>query len=1176
MKSKHFPSPAGVAVVFALASVVFLQNNVHAQIWSGAGTSENWSEGANWVGGSAPTGITADATIGAASPTDLDVDVNLNSLTVDSSGILNVLGSRNFNFGGTAMTTLTNDGVVNVGNNADLQLLNDAENNGTINLIANSSSSDLEVKSDGATLKGGGEINMGSAGGANSRITGQSGAVLTVESQSIKGYGDIGSNILTLHNQSGGTIDASENGKTINMDLAGAANSNQGQMQASNGGTLNINGTILDNTGGTIDAKDGSTVRLSGSTSITNGTVTSSGSGTVRVNQSGNSLFTDVANTGNVVVENNADLDVANSLNNSGSVVLESNSSSADLELQGAGATLSGGGTVTMTSLGGARSRVLGSGTLTIADQTIEGFGDLGFNGLTIDNQTSNLIDANVAGQTLKVDTAGAASTNAGTMQASLGGTLNIDNSIFDNSGGLIRANNGSTVRLSGSTIINNGTLIGSGSGEVQVDQSSNVFFTDVFLNGSIRSINNSDTGISGIITNNGTLTLEANSSVTDLEVQGSGATLKGAGKVVLNSVGGAKAGINGIGGSKLTVESHTIEGFGNFGQNTITLDHQVGSLVDANVTGENIRMDLTGGLVDNLNAGTFQASNGGAFVLNGTFLDNTGGTIQALDASTTVLTNSTVVGGLLTTAGTGEIQTSESSNTFLKDLTNSGTFVALNNSDTGIDGTITNTGLMTMLSNSSQTDLEVQSGGAILTGGGTVTLDSAGGATSKINAVGGSQLTVQSQTINGFGSIGQNTLVLDNQAGSLIDANVATKSIFVNLAGTTNTNTGTMQASGGGILQINGTTLDNTAGTIQALDGSTVQVANGTSITGGTLSSSGSGIIENTESSNMFLSDLTLSGDYFGRNNSDTGISGSIVNTGTMTIEASSSVTDLEVQSAGATLSGGGTVTLTSIGGAKSGINGVGGAVLTVQDQLINGYGNVGSNTMNFDFQAGSVLDANVAGQLINLDPQSGSLTNGGTFRASNGSTLQVAADLLNDGEMDAFDTGSRIVSNSLTSNAGSKLSGNGTIESLDDVITSNGTIAPGNSVGNLTLDGDAFFASSSILEIELESASSYDLLSVLGTADLAGTLSVDLVGFTPDASDVFTILESSMLGGDFVNAVNGGTVLTSGGEGIFTVSHAAGGVHLTGFTAVPEPGSATVLIGLAGFAMMRRRRQA
>ncbi len=93
----------------------------------------------------------------------------------------------------------------------------------------------------------------------------------------------------------------------------------------------------------------------------------------------------------------------------------------------------------------------------------------------------------------------------------------------------------------------------------------------------------------------------------------------------------------------------------------------------------------------------------------------------------------------------------------------------------------------------------------------------------------------------------------------------------------------------------------------------------------------------------------------------------------------------------------------------------------------------------------------------------------------------------------------------------AGGIIGGNG---SLTGRLTNYGTVAPGHSVGHLTIDGDFVQDPSGILEIEIGDGVA-DQLSVSGRAALAGTLQVLPDGYATDGS--YTFLEADTIEGAF-----------------------------------------------------------
>ncbi len=94
---------------------------------------------------------------------------------------------------------------------------------------------------------------------------------------------------------------------------------------------------------------------------------------------------------------------------------------------------------------------------------------------------------------------------------------------------------------------------------------------------------------------------------------------------------------------------------------------------------------------------------------------------------------------------------------------------------------------------------------------------------------------------------------------------------------------------------------------------------------------------------------------------------------------------------------------------------------------------------------------------------------------------------------------------SSGLTVNAGATVGGNGTLPST----TINGTLAPGNSIGAITINGNLVLGAGSIYQVEV-SPTAADRTNVTGTATLAG--SAQLI-FTPGAysSNTYTILSAA-----------------------------------------------------------------
>ncbi len=104
---------------------------------------------------------------------------------------------------------------------------------------------------------------------------------------------------------------------------------------------------------------------------------------------------------------------------------------------------------------------------------------------------------------------------------------------------------------------------------------------------------------------------------------------------------------------------------------------------------------------------------------------------------------------------------------------------------------------------------------------------------------------------------------------------------------------------------------------------------------------------------------------------------------------------------------------------------------------------------------------------------------------------------------------------------NAPGKLSGAGQV--IGNVLNAGGIVAPGNSPGTLTIDGDFTQLAAGTLQFELAgtgAGSQFDQLSVTGAVALAGTVDVGLIDdFTPSPGDLFPIIAAGGVSGAFTN---------------------------------------------------------
>lgn len=122
-----------------------------------------------------------------------------------------------------------------------------------------------------------------------------------------------------------------------------------------------------------------------------------------------------------------------------------------------------------------------------------------------------------------------------------------------------------------------------------------------------------------------------------------------------------------------------------------------------------------------------------------------------------------------------------------------------------------------------------------------------------------------------------------------------------------------------------------------------------------------------------------------------------------------------------------------------------------------------------------------------------------------------------------------------------GGTLMGNGIV--IGNVRNS-GTVAPGSSIGLLTIRGNYTQTPRGTLEIEVDSPSRHDVLVVSGTARLGGTLEIQSLGYRPKYGDQIPFLRAGKITGRFQRIempdprVNRGRFLNLGNVGVLLVA--------------------------------------
>ena len=459
--------------------------------------------------------------------------------------------------------------------------------------------------------------------------------------------------------------------------------------------------------------------------------------------------------------------------------------------------------------------------------------------------------------------------------------------------------------------------------------------------------------GITGSsVVNNGTITvgpgtgLFLDGDVTPNQI----VVLSGTGTVKMQS-GSRFVGTPGTGAT--LVNQETIQGQGALGIGEIFIQNEgVINAVGGTLSTQPISM---------INAGTMAASSGATLQLaNGvaTPYDNTRGVIGALAGGTVQLDNGVYTGGELTTVKNGVIQLNNAA--VLNSLTSKGNLLV---SSGTLEGTITNNGKIQVPS----AGILFISGGVTLTGAGSVLLSGSG----TLTLLGGTDSLTNQQLIHGSGRIFQ--LPLTNMATIAGDSNGNT----LTLAEGPITNKATLKASSGGALTVE-TVVNNSAGTIQALDGSTVILFNST-VNGGKLVTSGTGTIQSQNGlldgtvnvpSNLGLLEVS-SADLF--------LQGTINNVGTIALSNKACV----ILNQASTLIGKGTLTMapgTCIFGS--------GLAFTNRSTIV-GAGSIGDSNPMPITNIGTIV-ANQASPLL-IVPNASGFTNNGTLMVNAGSTLDI-----------------------------------------------------------------------------------------------------------------------------------------------------------------------------------------
>ncbi|MEF8720319.1 MAG: choice-of-anchor D domain-containing protein [Candidatus Accumulibacter necessarius] len=1046
----------------------------------------NWNALANWLncatgnGNPAQTPGSVDtATIGAAGVVTVNtaqnvgtlnnaghINIDAASLTLfsganNAGGVINVAAGATLNqnsafiTGGTINTTGT--GKV-VASNSNSNFFNGVTLNGNLDLA---SGTGIELVTGGLVLNGGVSINnnsvlsfvgdqtlsgngtivLGSSGGSNRALSMQGNTVLTVGSNIVV-RGENGT--LGQVYAAGGTQSIINNGR-ISADVSGGkislapanGTTNNGVLEAQNGGTLELNSNVIGNAGSSIAAGAGSTVLQNGV--ALSGVINTSGNGTFRAANSNSNFFNGVTLNGNLDLATATGIErVTGGLALNGGISINNNS-----VLSFAGdQTVSGNGTIVLGNTG-ASNRALsleGNTALTIGSNiVVRGengtLGQVYAAGGTQSIINNGRISADVSGGKISLAPANG-TTNNGVLEAQNGGTLELNSNVIGNAGSSIAAGAGSTVLQNGVAL--SGVINTSGNGTFRAANSNSNFFNGVTLNGNLDLA--TATGIervTGGLALNGGISINNNSVLSFAGDQ----TVSGNGTIVLGNTGASNRALSLEGNTALTIGSNIVVR----GENGTLGQVYAAGGTQSIINNGRISADVSGGKISlapangTTNNGVLEAQNGGTLELNSNVIGNAGSSIAA-GAGSTVLQNGVALSGVINTSGNGTFRAANSNSNFFNGVTLNGNLDLA--TATGIERVTGGLALNGGISINNNSVLSF-AGDQTVSGNGTIVLGNTGASNRALSMQGDTTLTIGSgiSVMGNNGTLGQAYLAGGNQVivnnGSIL-ASVGGGTVA--LAPTLTQNAALLGATNGGTLRLDSNVTQTGAGQINAAVGSAV-LQNGITITGGVINTAGTGRLVVANNNSNILSGVTLAGviDMASATGIERVSNGLTLNGGTIDVNNNSVLSFIGDQ----TLGGTGSIVLGGTGASNRALSMQGDTVLTI---------GAGVSVRGIN---GTLGQAYLAGGTQNV-------VNGGSIVSDGGGTITVTpTSMINNGLM-------RAQSGTLT--VQSPLSGTGTLQvdatgtmNLANGAKTQGTLAMGAAgaalnlgTGNLTINTD------------------------------------------------------------------------------------------------------------------------
>ena len=239
----------------------------------------------------------------------------------------------------------------------------------------------------------------------------------------------------------------------------------------------------------------------------------------------------------------------------------------------------------------------------------------------------------------------------------------------------------------------------------------------------------------------------------------------------------------------------------------------------------------------------------------------------------------------------------------------------------------------------------------------------------------------------------------------------------------------------------------------------------------------------------------------------------GEVVVGGSNDVTASYDITDTDTS---LVKIGTGTVTLSGNNSHSNGTSVLGGTISISSDNNL-GSGNVtldgGTLKLSTALTTDNALSIGSSNGTLNTNGSnstvSGIISGSGQLSKSGTGTLTLSGNNTNSGGVD-IQSGVLKANGSISGNttlSGGELGGSGTLSS---VTNTSGLVAPGNSIGTLTLTGDFVQASGATLAVEFNDSGQSDKLDISGSATLDGAIEFQPEVGSYSASQTYTFIEA------------------------------------------------------------------